>query len=785
MIQPESETARPQPDSEASEAEKAALQQRIGELELRIGELETELTRTRAGRREPVDWRKLLGPALLLVATLLLAVIPSALVIQDRWLRDATAIHFFQNAWCRIKPLCGLAYPSYFLLVFAGFLGIIVLVILQRAVPLRGAGSSPAGAPPERDKVRSAQARIALALLLVSVAGLIAAGARAVILHTAPGWELAAAFLVYLLGWILREAPLGRMAIGWRRDGGRWVAIGLVFCALVAALTSGYATPQFQWAFAVLLILTGLNLARYWRGVSPVVWVVALAMILYAFNTNAWWLSGIGDEYAFFYQARYIAENESLAQLGAHLFNGQAVYGAHPYLSSVIQACFMKLLGVNGFAWRFSNAFLCAAAVGFCYLFFRTFVRERTALFAALLLAVSHYVMSFGKIGYNNLQALFAMSLTLAAAAWVVRTIRPLAFVLLGAAMGFCFYVYPAALYVLPIPLLLLLFYRPPTTKAAIGGWLLMIASALILVFPLLLQPEYWKIKVAGTFFYSPQLVQTTGNLLVHLARNFLYAFFSFLYTPEEGHFIAVGYVDPLTAALVAIGCAAVLKRLPRERFAWFLLTSFVALLFLVGASHDRLYPPDTRMFLLLPWFALFAAIGLAWIGERIAGLGLFRVRAAGFVILIMVIALGLNMYQAYPLARDRMAGFQSLETLFFRLVQRAQRDDQVLAPKTYVFITDPSWSSIGIRQLPLIYPVQAQFAEVVIKEPNVPEANKATLADPNALVIIKPWLDPAWLKALDPPLRALGKVPCPIKTTTGDTRFTLWHAPGLEWLCQ
>jgi hypothetical protein len=45
--------------------------------------------------------------------------------------------------------------------------------------------------------------------------------------------------------------------------------------------------------------------------------------------------------------------------------------------------------------------------------------------------------------------------------------------------------------------------------------------------------------------------------------------------------------------------------------------------------------------------------------------------------------------------------------------------------------------------------------------------------------------LDQAWQKALEAPLRQLGKVPCPIKTTTGDVRFTLWHSPGLEWLCK
>ena len=59
---------------------------------------------------------------------------------------------------------------------------------------------------------------------------------------------------------------------------------------------------------------------------------------------------------------------------------------------------------------------LTATAVGLFYVFFRTFVAASTALIAVLLLAMSHYLISFGKIGYNNLQAFFAMALSLWAA---------------------------------------------------------------------------------------------------------------------------------------------------------------------------------------------------------------------------------------------------------------------------------------------------------------------------------------------------------------------------------
>jgi hypothetical protein len=75
--------------------------------------------------------------------------------------------------------------------------------------------------------------------------------------------------------------------------------------------------------------------------------------------------------------------------------------------------------------------------------------------------------------------------------------------------------------------------------------------------------------------------------------------------------------------------------------------------------------------------------------------------------------------------------------------------------------------------------------ADVTLTEPVVPEETRSLITERNSLVIMIPWLDPAWPPALAPMLADLGKIPCEVKTTTGDVRFTLWHSPGLEWLCE
>jgi uncharacterized small protein (DUF1192 family) len=296
-------TTAPQPAGEAEEAEKSALKQHIGELEQRIAELEAELARTRERRRPPVDWRKAAGPALLLILTLLLAAVPSLLVVQDRWLRSKAAIGFFQNLWCQVKPLCGLAYPAYFALILPCFLVVLLFVLVQTlrvsdsgAAELQRAGeekSDPSGFGNPKGLHRffgtgSRQSRASLALFLVSGLGFLAILGRAIASRKVPGWEFVLVILAFWLAWALREGPLGQIAELWQRNGRRWVAVGLLFAAAAAGLASLYATPAFQWTFALLLILALFNLAGYYRAIRPITWIMLLALILYSLNSNAW-----------------------------------------------------------------------------------------------------------------------------------------------------------------------------------------------------------------------------------------------------------------------------------------------------------------------------------------------------------------------------------------------------------------------------------------------------------------------------------------------------------------
>jgi hypothetical protein len=604
------------------------------------------------------------------------------------------------------------------------------------------------------------------------------------------GLGFGAALFIYILGWLVGDPQVKKgLARLWEQ---RQVvaAFTIAQIALILFMRSLAQVNQFSWLLAIFLLLAFAYLLRFFRQVPPIFWIIDLALVLYTFNINRWFFSVIGDDFAFFNQALAILEKEHPLTVLNRLFEGQSVYGTHPYLSSVLQAISMLLLGKDSFGWRFSNLFLAAISIGFFYYFNKQFVQRPVALIAAVLMAGSSYIMTFGKVGYNNLQALFAMSLVLAAAGWAVRSRRWLAYTVLGLSAGFCLYVYPAAFYALPLGLLLLLFYDLPKTPQVWQRYAFFAVALAFMLVPLGLQPGYWQAKVPGLLVNNPAIVQSSSMIANHFGVNLLLSFFSFLYIPEESHFVAASYVDPLGAAFVLAGLALVIKSAHRQRFAVYLLVGLLMLLVLVGASHDRRYPPTTRMFLLLPWFTLYAAFGVRWLAERISAAQVVNLSwrsAAGFFLVLIV---SLNVYQAYQLSPVRSAGRQTPEVLFTRLIEELQTFETTsFYPKTFLFITDPSWSIEGYQLLSRVFDYPAALLDLqraVVSGPQTTPTTDELIQQRNTLVIVQPGLNAAWAQEISAHLGALGKIPCEIKEYTGrDLRFVLWHHPDLTPLCQ
>ena len=717
-----------------------------------------------------------------IVGVMILAVIPSLLVFLERWVGDQQVRDLFRQWWCKSSFLCNMAFPSYFILVFICFILILAIFAFRSSDSETVIAPQPifTGDEGAITKPEQKQRRLGSVLLFCSVLGMIVSLIVAIVGGGLPGVEFALLFLIYIVGWLLKDVPTRSIFRILRANRLRLTLIIYAHLSMVGVIAS-FFTSSNLWLFALpILIMSIISLLKQQPRISPAFWVMSLALILYVLYLDGWWFAIVGDEYEFYRFARYIVDEQRLSTIGYRLFTGNAAYGTHPYLSSLIQAVSMKIFGGRNFGWRFSSVYLSALSVGIIYPFLKTFLQKRLALFTALFLASSHYIMSFSKIGYNNLQAFFILSLNLWAVTWTIKTRRPLGFVLLGTTLGLCFYVYPAALFIPPIPLLLLMFYHPPKSRSAIQHWSITIVTTLLLMLPLFLQPDYWITKISGTLFYSPELIQSASRLGTHLVTNFLYALFSFVYIAEESHFVAVSYLGPLTAALVFIGIASLFPKVRREKFSGFLMVSFFYLLFFLGATHDRLFPSTTRMFLLLPWFAIFAAVGFGWIMKLIGQLNMAPHLSNTFATLLMLAVIVLNIYQAYPLSKRRMADhYQSIQVLFLLEADRLLNSPEtpstriVLLNQPETYIAESLYELLDLYEIPY---KPGQLVELNVNEQGILKQVDDLATNENSLVIIIPWIEDEIGHSIEQVLKSGGSEPYEVMNTIGNPAYEIWH---------
>jgi 4-amino-4-deoxy-L-arabinose transferase-like glycosyltransferase len=752
------------------------LKRKLVEIEAKVSTLENEISSLRPVETKPS--RETWIFRFILVIVSILAVIPPALVVTDMWFRKLPN-DLDGGAWCMVPFLCSSMLPSYFAIILRCFfiLAVILFYLRNKTVvvqehPLRLF---------ENHVVSPGQMRIGFGLLVLSGLGMVGVIILSLISQHWPGWDLVIVWLLYMSGWALRTISPSKLVELWNKDGDFWISMLLMHIAIVAVLVGYYDVTQVFYAALILLVVAFANLWHFRQRVPIIFWVISVTLVFYTININGWWTAIIGDDQGFHELAWAFAEKMNFAQVGNFLFQANGVSDSHPYFSSFVQAISMKLFGHGSFGWRFSNLYLCAMGVGLFYFFCKSFLSQRAALVAACLLAFSHYVMSFGKIGYNNLQALFAFSLVLAVAAWALRWKQPFVFALLGSAMALCFYLYPASLYVVPLPILLLLMYYPPTSRQAIGRWLVMVAIWVAMIYPLLMQPIYWESKQAGTLFHRPELVQSVDMVVQHFAYNIFYSILSFLYI-TEGHYVVASFIDPITAIFIMLGYFILLYQIRRQHFAIFVALGFVFFLFSVGASHDREVPSTTRMFLMLPWFALFGMWGMIWLEENIKKVGLFRPNSKMVLVPILLVAIaGANLYQAYKLSPMRYAATQSTATLYLAVTEniyKAQPGKQ----KNIAFVAQDGWGYETLQYFQDVYPYLDWFHlyPIMITEPVLPQDKMALFSDPETIIIVAPYLEPEWQNALDAPLTALGKTRCDIWIPDMRKLLVVYYTPDL-----
>jgi len=466
------------------------------------------------------------------------------------------------------------------------------------------------------------------------------------------------------------------------------------------------------------------------------------AVIYYAWDINAWKFAFVGDEWQFYTAARAIADKNLLV----NPFDIHGVYGFNSVLGSVYQALFIKLLGANNAAWRFSNIILIVPISIFFYLWMRDRFDQRSALISTLMLQASSFVANYLKIGYVNAQAfaLFIVALYLAGRCGKHLTLRNAGW--FGAVLGVSFYIYIGPLFPLLVApyLLPLVFERRSTRRESLAAGGLCLAIYLAVALPGILGSLGANSPAGKTIFAR----EYSGNAqtAINVFHDFLLFYQSFDYI--YNHFIAGPYLDLFSRVLAAAGTLIALIALVRfrsERYLYLLL-AYVLLAVVIGITTPYAYAATTRGIFFIPFGAAFAGIALArltrWLTVR-------RVAYALVAVIWLV-----NIYQS-QVGVFQATGYPATG-LLVRSLQDAQRHGQHRV--VLVLSANHPYHNAGYVEAPILQQAYGLDDELLIVL-NPAQVSCAALRGSRVVVF----------KDDAPAVSALGQLACP-----PDTAYTI-----------
>lgn len=459
-----------------------------------------------------------------------------------------------------------------------------------------------------------------------------------------------------------------------------WPGLLIGSVAFLAMLTTvgkpdfaSYSVPL--WLTAFLLFLSAAFQWDRQREVSlsprlaraDLLWMLGLLTVGILIGTYR--LQGLpdqlmGDEGSFWTIARDIAVGifkPSIFTSGVYTF---------PVFSSVIQAWFMRLFGVDLWGWRMGSMLMGILTVPPLYLLAREAFDRRIAVASSIAMIASPYFIDFSRLGYNNIQALFFVAVALY---WLYLGVhRRSAFYLLlaGGISGLGFYTYFAARFALIIALafvvLLWLFRRIPFRS------LLFILVVLFLGFGLIASPylvhgyatdprgmtyKTWESVFINTFnglqFYTPEqlfsvappftindneLFYNPKIYLVLIARGILRTMIVF---QKAGiiseHYVAFPLAGTVGSIFYFLGLGIITWRFKQPRnqlvLLWFLAN-------VLGLSALNTVPPrHTHMVMIIPALALITGLGVNAVAAGLSSLHA-RVKWSAVPLLAVLLAL-------------------------------------------------------------------------------------------------------------------------------------------------
>lgn len=473
-----------------------------------------------------------------------------------------------------------------------------------------------------------------------------------------------------------------RAAFGDQTDRIAGAVGGLVFATLLLRLWFGSVAWSDLLLWTAAIVTAGLPFVRRrlsWRPSRPALaeaWVVGAVVVLFvllnARDVNDWYYSAVSDSYAF-----WNAANGTLVDGVQRPFAHDGVYGVEPMLGVVYQAAVMWAAGRSHAGWVLSSILSAAVAIPALYLIGRALGGPVLGLIAASLFASSHYVFAFAHLGYTNVAA--PTPVAWAVALFLLGVRRRSAALLYGAglAAGLGFY----GLYTGRVAVVVLL-----VAAVAQVGWQTFTSPRLLqdrlaalwpvlLGFALAIGPI---VAANGTAVLvamfgrapaspAPAVGAPLGQRLAAALAVDLPAFFG---GSVVSHFTSGSLLDPLTAALAALGIGLAV-RWRANLGAKLLLTWAVVGVAVAGPLSQHAMAPITRMHIVVPPLAVLAALAAvhAWtrLGPDLRSLDRTRVAFAGVGVLLLSV-LGLNLHRFWVVTPSRLRSNQ--ESVVMRALQ-------------------------------------------------------------------------------------------------------------------
>lgn len=424
-------------------------------------------------------------------------------------------------------------------------------------------------------------------------------------------------------------------------DVGLW--LGSIAAGAAVFVPVDYRSSH-RWHPTKLLEYARGRLKRNWRGMLPLLAILAIYCVLTVPNLTAWRYAALGDEYLFYEHARRALEMGT-----THPFSQNGVYDNNPEFNTLYKAGWMALFGDGHFGWKMTGVASMVLAISGMYALGGVLCGRATAITAAGFLAASHYLFGLLNGGYNHLDALPVTIWTMVAFVLGLKQRDSWLLFLAGLGVGIGIYFHYSARIVGPVMFLVAMVSVNPREYLRLWP---VVAGFLLAAWPTLLiaRAEILTKMLAQTAAgYSDVVVGPVAERMISNVKLNLPAFH---FNRASHTYVGGSLLDRITGALAAIGIGVAIGNL--SRLAARVCLIWIAVAFLAtGLTSPYPTMAITRLFPIVPPLVLLAGLatvaGYRSLITQLPRLQTNVTRVAGPIALIVVLGsiLWLNQHRA------------------------------------------------------------------------------------------------------------------------------------------